>query len=79
MLKGINAPFWFKNTMINTIGLRQCEKALQIGKIFTPKEALQIDLIDELADPKNLIEKAEEQMKIWLKIPGKFSISKAHF
>ncbi len=58
--------------MINTIGLRQSEKALQIGKIFTPKEALKIDLIDELADPKHLIEKAEEQMKIWLKIPGKF-------
>lgn len=58
--------------MINTIGLRQCEKALQIGKIFTPKEALQIDLIDELVDPKHLIEKAEEQMKIWLKIPGNF-------
>ena len=68
--KGIKAPFWFVDTMINTIGERQSEKSLQIGKIYKPKEALKIHLIDELASSENLLHLAEEQMKNWIKIPS---------
>ena len=70
MFKGINAPFWFKDTMLNTIDYRECEKALQLGKIYNPKEAYSVKLIDQLVDSKELLVKAEEQMKLWCRIPG---------
>lgn len=59
--------------MINTIGNRETEKALQLGKLYTSQEAFDIGLVDELVidtDSSNLLVKAEEQMKIWLKIPS---------
>lgn len=58
--------------MINTIGYRETEKALQLGKLYTPEEALAVNLVDELADPKELISKAEEQMLKWCAIPSNF-------
>ena len=71
MKQGIKPPFWIRDTMRNTIGQRECEKALQVGRIFTPQEALKVSLVDELVDSANLLAKAEEQMKAWCKIPSK--------
>lgn len=67
---GITAPFWFKQTMVNTIGHRETEKALQLGLLYTNEEALKINLVDELAaDEKDLMARAEKQMLQWSKIP----------
>lgn len=68
-LLGIKAPFWFRDTMINTIGYRETEKALQLGKMYSNEEALKINLIDEVVEPKDVLAKAEEQMGVWLRIP----------
>jgi 3,2-trans-enoyl-CoA isomerase len=57
--------------MINTIGFRQAEKALQLGLLFNPDEALAIKLVDEVVEKHELIPKAEERIKEWLKIPSK--------
>ena len=57
--------------MKNTIGVRECEKALQLGVMFTPQQALNIKLVDQLVESKDLIEQAESQMAQWLKIPSK--------
>lgn len=57
--------------MINTIGNRESEKALQLGLMYSPEEALKISLVDELVAQKDLITKAEQQMQHWLKIPSK--------
>ncbi len=56
--------------MINTIGERECEKSLQIGKIYKPKEALKVNLVDELAKSEDLIQVAEDQIKAWINIPS---------
>ncbi len=64
--------------MLNTIGERQCEKALQLGKIFQPKEALKIRLVDELVNSnEELLKSAENQIKKWIKIPSNFLVT--HF
>jgi 3,2-trans-enoyl-CoA isomerase len=56
--------------MLNTIGHRETEKALQLGKLYSGEEALSVNLVDELADPDRLLQQAEEQMKKWLQIPS---------
>jgi len=66
---GIVAPFWFKDTMINTVGHRETEKALQLGTLYSGEHALKVGLIDELVAPDDVLTKAQEQMKIWCQIP----------
>ena len=70
---GIVAPFWFRDNMINTVGVRQTEMALQLGTLFSSEEALKIGLIDEVApDLASATAQAESKLKEFLKIPGKF-------
>lgn len=68
-LLGITAPFWFKDTLVNTVGHRESEKALQLGKLYSAEEALAVNLVDEIAEPKDVLLRAQEQMAIWCKIP----------
>ena len=73
-LKGIEAPFWFRDTIINTVGFREAEKALQLGRLFSAEEALAINMVDEICEPKELMARAEQQMQIWGRIPSELSI-----
>ena len=57
--------------MVNTIGLRKTEKLLQTGTTLTPKQAIQIGLIDEIVNENDLMKRAEENVKIWNKIPSR--------
>ena len=68
--KGIIAPFWLCNAFVNTIGYREAEKALQLGQLYSPEEALSVNLVNEVVEPANLLARAEEEMQKWCKIPG---------
>jgi 3,2-trans-enoyl-CoA isomerase len=57
--------------MIKTCGYRESEKALQLGRLFKPDEALKIHLIDEIVEQNLLLEKAENEIVQWLRIPSK--------
>ena len=60
--------------MANTISARECEKALQLGMMYSPERAFSIGLVDQLVgSSENLIEQAERQMNAWLKVPSKSS------
>jgi len=68
---GIVAPYWFRDSMINTVGTRQTEMALQLGTLFSSEEALNIGLVDEVVpDQTSATTLAESKMKEFLKIPG---------
>jgi 3,2-trans-enoyl-CoA isomerase len=57
--------------MVNTLGHRETEKALQLGLLYSVDEALKINLIDEIAiDDKDLLARAEKQMLHWSRIPS---------
>lgn len=56
--------------MINTIRHRESEKALQLGKLYTPDEALQVNLVDELIEAENLLARAEKIAIEWSKVPA---------
>ncbi len=43
---GIAAPPWMGQLMVNTIGFRPAERALALGTLFSPKDALDIGLVD---------------------------------
>ncbi|ELU15882.1 hypothetical protein CAPTEDRAFT_195994 [Capitella teleta] len=68
-LLGMVAPFWFQDTMTNTIGHREAEKALQLGLLYSGENALDVGLIDELVPPEKVMQTAQVQMQTWLKIP----------
>ncbi|XP_041474186.1 enoyl-CoA delta isomerase 1, mitochondrial-like [Lytechinus variegatus] len=67
---GIVAPFWFKDTMQNTIGQRETERALGLGLLYKPDEALRVGLVDEVVPLENVVDRAREEIQKWIKIPG---------
>ncbi|XP_071330799.1 enoyl-CoA delta isomerase 1, mitochondrial [Trachinotus anak] len=66
---GIVAPFWFKDTMINTVGHRTTEIALELGLLYNPSEALKIGLVDQLVPEDQVLTTATQTMTKWLAIP----------
>ena len=57
--------------MINTIGQRETEWALQLGHLYSGEHALKIGLVDELVEPDDMMERVIENLKLWLKVPAK--------
>uniref|UniRef100_A0A3P9MNI1 Enoyl-CoA delta isomerase 1, mitochondrial n=1 Tax=Oryzias latipes TaxID=8090 RepID=A0A3P9MNI1_ORYLA len=68
-LLGIVAPFWFKDTMANTVGHRTTEMALQLGLLYNPSEALKVGLVDQLVPEDQILSAAAQTMTKWLAIP----------
>ncbi|XP_040918757.1 enoyl-CoA delta isomerase 1, mitochondrial [Toxotes jaculatrix] len=66
---GIVAPFWFKDTMTNTVGHRTTEIALELGLLYSPAEALKIGLVDQLVPEDQVLTTATQTMTKWLAIP----------
>ncbi|XP_008580056.1 PREDICTED: enoyl-CoA delta isomerase 1, mitochondrial [Galeopterus variegatus] len=68
-LLGIVAPFWFKDTLVNTIGHRATERALQLGLLFSPAEALQVGMVDQVVPEDQVQSTALSVMAQWMAIP----------
>uniref|UniRef100_G1RDM4 Enoyl-CoA delta isomerase 1, mitochondrial n=1 Tax=Nomascus leucogenys TaxID=61853 RepID=G1RDM4_NOMLE len=66
---GIIAPFWFKDTLENTIGHRAAERALQLGLLFPPAEALQVGLVDQVVPEEQVQSTALSAIAQWMAIP----------
>ncbi|KAL0992555.1 hypothetical protein UPYG_G00094890 [Umbra pygmaea] len=66
---GIVAPFWFKDTMVKTVGNRTAEVALQLGLMYSGPEALNVGLVDQLVPQDQVLTAAHENMTKWLAIP----------
>ncbi|XP_026180019.1 enoyl-CoA delta isomerase 1, mitochondrial isoform X2 [Mastacembelus armatus] len=66
---GIVAPFWFKDTMVNTVGHRTTEMSLELGLLYNPSEALKIGLVDHLVPEEQVLTTATQTMTKWLAIP----------
>lgn len=56
--------------MVNTVGHRTTEIALQLGQLYSPTEALDIGLVDKLVPEDQIIATATQMMTKWLAIPG---------
>jgi len=70
-LLGIVAPFWFKDSMLNTVGQRQTELALMLGTLFTADQALNIGLVDKVVDNREeCLTEAQNLVYKMMKIPS---------
>lgn len=65
----------FKDTMVNTIGHRAAERALQLGMLFPPTEALQVGIVDQVVPEDQVHSTALKVMAQWLAIPGEGMLS----
>ncbi|XP_078610372.1 enoyl-CoA delta isomerase 1, mitochondrial-like [Branchiostoma floridae x Branchiostoma japonicum] len=66
---GIVAPFWFEDVMLNTIGHRETEKALQLGAMYSAQQALSIGLVDKVVPLAEVMPTVQGELKNWLQIP----------
>ncbi|PNJ17015.1 ECI1 isoform 3, partial [Pongo abelii] len=66
---GIVAPFWFKDTLENAIGHREAERALQLGLLFPPAEALQVGIVDQVVPEEQVQSTALSTIAQWMAIP----------
>ena len=61
---GIVAPFWFAETLVNTIGFRWSERHLQLGELVTPQQALKIGLVDEVVPAADVVPQAVAAVEV---------------
>jgi Delta3-Delta2-enoyl-CoA isomerase len=67
---GIAAPSWLANQLVDTIGLRKAELSLQLGQLYSPEEALQINLVDEIVPKQEVKQRAGEVLQTLIMIPS---------
>jgi len=67
-LLGIVAPWWTVKMFVATVGQREAEKSLALGKLYSPSEALGVGLIDEAVESSQVRAAAEAELKKWMKI-----------
>lgn len=65
---GIVAPFWFAETLVNTVGFRRSERLLQLGELVTPQQALAIGLVDEVVPTADVVPRAVAAVEELLKL-----------
>lgn len=78
---GIVAPTWFQASMRNVLPLRQAEKALTLGTMFSTEQALQAGLIDEVAgDKEDALARCEKFLQQFAKVsPDARALTKKTF
>jgi enoyl-CoA hydratase/carnithine racemase len=60
----------FKDTLVNTVGHRQSEHLLCLGKMVSTADAGDIGLVDRMVEKSNLMAEAKDEIQKWLAIPG---------
>ena len=56
--------------MNRTVGSGPSYRAVSLGTLFTPQEALKMKLVDKLVQPNQVLTAAEEEIKRWIQIPS---------
>ncbi|PNJ17016.1 ECI1 isoform 4 [Pongo abelii] len=59
----------FKDTLENAIGHREAERALQLGLLFPPAEALQVGIVDQVVPEEQVQSTALSTIAQWMAIP----------
>lgn len=75
------APSWFQASMRNVMSIRDTERALTLGTMFTTDEALKVGLIDEIAaDKQTALDQCEKFLLQFGKVsPDARALTKKNF
>ncbi len=65
---GVIAPPWFQKTLVQVIGHRHTELMLTQSKIFSPTDAMNIGLLDELYDGDDIVSYCVSSLKPFLEV-----------
>jgi len=63
---GLVAPPWLCDLYTRTLGARVAERALALGTLFGPEEALKVGLVDELTPVSDVITRAQNEAVEWI-------------
>jgi len=74
-LLGIAAPPWLGQLMVRTIGFRSAERALALGLLFGPEEALNAGLVDKVVPKGGVMEASQREAAKWASIPPQARVS----
>lgn len=58
-----------KDLFVQTVGSREAELGLSLGKLYTPSEALSVNLVDEILKCDEVMPRAIEEAEKWGNIP----------
>jgi len=67
-LLGIVAPWWTVKMFAATVGQREAERALALGRLYSPSEALAVGLVDQTVEAAVVAATAEAELKQWINI-----------
>eukprot|EP00128_Syssomonas_multiformis_P006111 Colp12_sorted_trinity150504_noHs@20597 len=60
---------WMRRLVARNIGEREAERLIQLGTLLTPRQALDIKLVDTLAASDDLMDTSVEELQKWLDVP----------
>lgn len=67
---GIVAPPFLAQQLIDTIGRRPAELSLSLGTLYSPDDAMDIGLVDEVVSRDVVRQRAQETASQWARIPS---------
>eukprot|EP00316_Scyphosphaera_apsteinii_P001854 CAMPEP_0119322662 /NCGR_PEP_ID=MMETSP1333-20130426/58795_1 /TAXON_ID=418940 /ORGANISM="Scyphosphaera apsteinii, Strain RCC1455" /LENGTH=289 /DNA_ID=CAMNT_0007329939 /DNA_START=18 /DNA_END=887 /DNA_ORIENTATION=+ len=65
---GIVAPFWFAETFVSLVGLRQADYMLQTGALINAEHAARVGLIDEACAHEEVMDRAVARLTEFLSV-----------
>ena len=65
---GLVPPHWFLKNLAHLMGQRATERHLQQGRVFTPDQALEVGLVDEVCDPGDMRERCKAALLSYLDV-----------
>jgi enoyl-CoA hydratase/carnithine racemase len=66
---GVALPDCFQLAVRRVVGALQAERLLVFGRMLSPQQALEVNLVDELAEPAQVVAKARERLQELLSVP----------
>ncbi|KAL1507162.1 hypothetical protein AB1Y20_008013 [Prymnesium parvum] len=66
---GLVAPSWLSGLLKDTVGQRQAEWMLQLGKLVSPNDALAIGMVDKVVPLSGLHDASHEMLAQLLQVP----------
>ena len=72
---GVALPDCFQLAVRRVVGALQAERLLVFGRMLSPQQALEVNLVDELAEPAQVVAHTRERMQELLSVPPQALVS----